>query len=75
MKGWRWVQNKPIGPAAAECQWYVVGPMVDQSELLFRMLCRESEHTLAYSPMLHARSFAQSAQYRARLLLHNPEPR
>ncbi|RNF06934.1 putative dihydrouridine synthase (Dus) [Trypanosoma conorhini] len=51
---------------------YVVGPMVDQSELPFRMLCRRYGATLAYSPMLHARSFAQSAQYRARYFSTTP---
>lgn len=43
---------------------FVVGPMVDQSELPFRMLCRQYGATLAYTPMMHAKSYAESALYR-----------
>lgn len=45
---------------------YVVAPMVEQSELPFRMLCRRYGATLAYTPMFHSRSFAESAEYRRR---------
>ncbi|KAG5497659.1 hypothetical protein JKF63_03924 [Porcisia hertigi] len=47
---------------------FVVGPMVDQSELPFRMLCRQYGATLAYTPMLHAKSFAEGAAYRSHFL-------
>ena len=40
--------------------------MVDQSELPFRMLCRKYGADLCFTPMLHSRSFAMSASYRAR---------
>ncbi|KAG5497014.1 hypothetical protein GH5_01536 [Leishmania sp. Ghana 2012 LV757] len=52
----------------------VVGPMVDQSELPFRMLCRQYGATMAYTPMLHAKSFSESAAYRSHFLsVSSPE--
>lgn len=43
---------------------YVCAPMVDQSELPFRLLTRRYGTTLAYTPMYHSRLFSESQTYR-----------
>jgi tRNA-dihydrouridine synthase len=44
---------------------FVMAPMVDQSELAFRMLAREYNTHLCYSPMMHSRLFSEGGAYRA----------
>lgn len=40
-------------------------PMVDNSELPFRMLCRRCGAQVAYTPMLHSRIFSENEKYRS----------
>jgi tRNA-dihydrouridine synthase 1 len=64
--------NKPIDISAA-CHFfhavlksprYIAAPMVNQSELPYRMMCRRYDSQLCYTPMMHAQQFATSEHYR-----------
>jgi hypothetical protein len=54
---------------------YILSPMVGQSELAFRMLCRNHGVQLAYTPMFISSEFVKSAAYRGRVWHTCPEDR
>lgn len=43
---------------------FIVAPMVKQSDLAFRTLCRRQGATVTYTPMLYSTTFASDANYR-----------
>lgn len=46
----------------------VLAPMVDQSDLPFRMQCRRWGTNLCFTPMIHSGLLVKSEQYRSRFL-------
>lgn len=52
---------------------YVLAPMVDQSEVAFRVLCKRHGTHLTYTPMISSRQLASSTTYRDLILQDLPE--
>ena len=63
--------QKPVDSTAGYTFWrsigsprFVVAPMVNQSELAYRLLCREYGAQLTYTPMMHSKVFSTVPKYR-----------
>ena len=54
---------------------HIVAPMVDQSELAFRMMCRKYGAELAVTPMIHSRLYVSDRNYRREIFSTCPEDR
>jgi tRNA-dihydrouridine synthase 1 len=54
---------------------FVLAPMVEQSELPWRMLSRKYASQLCYTPMMHAGNFARDHTYRVENFSTCPEDR
>ncbi len=54
---------------------YVVAPMVDQSELAWRMLGRKYGAHVTFTPMIHMRQFMKDKKYRKKAIEYSEKDR
>jgi tRNA-dihydrouridine synthase 1 len=54
---------------------FVLAPMVDHSDLPFRMLSRRHGAGLCFTPMLHSRLFVEDEKYRKKMFVTHPQDR
>jgi len=64
LRGWDWFHS--IGSPK-----YVVAPMVMQSELAFRMMCRRLGAQLCFTPMIHSKVWLRDVPMRPRYFEHH----
>lgn len=69
LTGWQFYEHVLGSPQL------IVAPMVDQSELAWRLLSRRHGAQLCYSPMFHSNIFAQDPKYRLLALQSCPADR
>lgn len=81
----------PVNPLPVDRQWIrkllrqhgrpddepaiVCAPMVDQSDLPFRLLCRDYGVNLCFTPMVHAKLFMNNVHYQRKFTLKNTPAR
>eukprot|EP01138_Halocafeteria_seosinensis_P012983 gb/GECG01013261.1/.p1 GENE.gb/GECG01013261.1/~~gb/GECG01013261.1/.p1 ORF type:complete len:505 (+),score=63.13 gb/GECG01013261.1/:1-1515(+) len=70
-----WLNSLAGNGASGASGAYIVAPMVDQSELAFRMLCREFGAHVCYTPMIHSRLFVECDTYREEIFATCKEDR
>eukprot|EP00522_Entomoneis_paludosa_P012271 CAMPEP_0172452258 /NCGR_PEP_ID=MMETSP1065-20121228/9981_1 /TAXON_ID=265537 /ORGANISM="Amphiprora paludosa, Strain CCMP125" /LENGTH=461 /DNA_ID=CAMNT_0013204295 /DNA_START=163 /DNA_END=1548 /DNA_ORIENTATION=- len=53
---------------------YASAPMVDQSDLPYRLQCRNYGTNISFTPMIHAKQFVTSSAYRKKFRITNTPP-
>uniref|UniRef100_A0A068WE84 tRNA-dihydrouridine(16/17) synthase [NAD(P)(+)] n=1 Tax=Echinococcus granulosus TaxID=6210 RepID=A0A068WE84_ECHGR len=67
--------NKITGSFLTEYSKYVLAPMVDQSELAWRMLARKYGAHVTFTPMINIKQFMKDPKYRAKAMEFTEEDR